>query len=106
MFKSLISSKRISSEDFTMVAGPGITGDPPHDGKENKPDVHVPVQQQSATKTAVKPAATKIFGKTGEKQKALKTKEKVKEAFVQPDGAVVMEDAFDRLLVSDLHTSS
>jgi hypothetical protein len=101
MFKGLISSKKISSADFTMVTGPGVTWDAPHDGKENKPDVTV-VQQQSPPKIAAKPVTPKGVGKTSEKHRTLKIKERVKEVQGQPDEAVVMEDAFDRLLVSSL----
>lgn len=103
MFKGNLFSKRRYSEDFTMIAGPGITGDAPHDGKENKPDIPV-AQQQSAPKTVAKAAAPKGSGKASEKEKVFKTKDKIKEAQGQPDGGVVvMEDAFDRLLVSNLH---
>lgn len=99
MFKGLISSKRISSEDFTIVAGPGITRDPPYDDKENKPDVSV-VQQQSAPKIAAKPMAPKAFGKASEKYRSLKSKEKMEEPRGQQDQVAGMEDAFDKLLVS------
>lgn len=99
MFKGLISSKRISSDDFIMVSGPGIAGEVPHFGKENKPDVSV-MQQRSAPNTPVKPAAQKGSGKINEKHKTIKAKEKEKVTQNQPEEAVVTEDAFDRLLVS------
>ena len=99
MFKGLISSKRISSDDFIMVSGPGMTGEVPYFGKENKPDVSV-MQQRSAPNTPVKPAAQKGLGKTNEKHKTLKAKEKEMVTQNQPEMAAVTEDAFDRLLVS------
>jgi hypothetical protein len=105
MFKGLISSKRISSDDFIMVSGPGITGEVPHFGKENKPDLSA-MQQRSAPNTPVKPGAQKGFAKINEKPKILKAKEKEVVIQSQPEEAVVTEDAFDRLLVSWFrHTS-
>ncbi|KIM84160.1 hypothetical protein PILCRDRAFT_818481 [Piloderma croceum F 1598] len=80
-----------------MVSGPGITGEVPHFGKENKPDVSV-MQQRSAPNTPVKPPAQKGFGKINEKHKTLKAKEKEMMTESQPEEAVVTEDAFDRLL--------
>jgi len=64
--------------------------------------MHV-VQQQSSPVAVAKSAPSKGFGKSGDKHKTLKVKEKVKETQNQPDEPVVMEDEFDRLLVSDLH---
>lgn len=94
MFKAILPSKRISSSDFTMVAGPGITCDVPYNGKENKPDFVIP-PQQGAIK-ASKPAPSK--GKSNDKHKTMKLKDKETED--QPNEPVMMEDAFDRLLVS------
>lgn len=94
MFKGILPSKRISSSDFTMIAGPGI-GDVPQFGKEiqNKPEI---IPQQTVLKPG-KPA--KGFGKSNEKQKTLKTKEKGKEGKDQSGEPVMTEEAFDKLLV-------
>jgi len=86
-----------------MISGPGFPGDVPHNGKENKPDFPL-VQPRSAPSTPAKPVASKGFGKTNEKHKTLKIKEKDKEPQSRPEEAVVTEDAFDRLLVSGLST--
>jgi hypothetical protein len=98
MFKAILPSKRISSSDFTMVAGPGITGDGPYNGKENLRWEH---PQQTAMK-ADKSVASKGLGKSSDRHKTMKLKDK--ETNDQSNEPVVTEDAFDRLLVSALST--
>ena len=98
MFKGILPSKRIQSGDFTMVAGPGISGDlpyPAHVGKESQPDLQLasqPTNTTIATKSAGKGA------KIGGKQKNGRTKESDAPKLQMEED--MTEDAFDKLLVS------
>ena len=98
MFKGILPSKRISSSDFTIIAGPGISGDVPQFGKEiqNQPDV-IP---QTALKSG---KSTKGFSKSDEKEKTSKAKEKTPKAKEkgrdQSGEPIVTEEAFVKLLV-------
>lgn len=127
MFKAILPSKRISSSDFTMVAGPGIITDSiPHNmngnGKENfKPDSFLTSTTTNSNTQGQglglagnggKPVpASKGIGKNGDRHKGMKLKsdkDRDNEALIQTkdryanvnvDEPVMMEDAFDRLLV-------
>ena len=94
MFKGILLSKRISSSDFTMIAGPGISDNVAQFGKEiqNQPDI---ISQQTALKS------TKGFIKSNEKEKekTLKSKEKKREGKDQSGEPIMTEVAFDKLLV-------
>ena len=92
MFKGILLSKRISSSDFTMIAGPGISDNVAQFGKEiqNQPDI---ISQQTALKS------TKGFVKSNEKEKTLKSKEKKREGKDQSGEPIMTEEAFDKLLV-------
>lgn len=75
-----------------MVTGPGVLGDVQLNGKENQPSDVI-----GQTTKASKAPATKGLGK-GEKLKGAKSKDKdVKNVSIE---SVVVEDAFDRLMVS------
>lgn len=79
MFKNL-TSKRITSAEFTIVGGPGGPLQE-HQEKENRPSFYM--KSKSVAKTA----------------------EKAKVVVADPTSPVVMQEAFDKLLVRVLDQS-